>query len=243
MGTLSATLRARQKEHAFLLLTPSEFDDLSKKRSSPLPLRHEVHFTKVLKRTHEWQAIVGDGCGRLKSVRIKEKTFEGFSEGVDEILKPRRQVTLLQAWLRNKALSFLLQKTAELGVTDIVLTPSDYSTSERENLERLYTILENACMQAYNPFIPRLHAANVFLESPPKERNLFFGDLEASKKLSEIRELRENSACFVNGPEGGFSPRELDALRSIGQGLLLSENVLRSETAAIIAIGYLCQIL
>ncbi len=243
MVSLSATLRTRQKEHAFVLLTPSEFDDLSKKRSSPLPQRHEAHFTKVLKRTHEWQAIVGDGLGRLKSVRIKEKTLEWLSEGVDEILKPRRQVTLLQAWLRNKALALLLQKTAELGVTDIILTPSDYSTSERDNLERLHTILENACMQAYNPFTPRLHAVNAFLEAPPKEKNLFFGDLEASQKLSDIRELREKSACFVNGPEGGFSPRELDTLRSAGQGLLLSENVLRSETAAIIAVGHLCQIL
>jgi RsmE family RNA methyltransferase len=94
-------------------------------------------------------------------------------------------------------------------------------------------------MQAYNPNMPRIELFTSLAEIPLGNYLAVFGDLAASLKISEIRRQPGESAIFFNGPEGGWTDREAALLREKARGVLLSENVLRAETAAIIAAGFL----
>lgn len=237
------SLRQLQKDHALILLNAHEFLALDKNGTLPMPARHREHFLKVLRRSRSWPAIVSDGSGRLCKAEVSDNALnllerEISMPKVDTHLQPR--VTLVQAWIKPKSLAMVLQKSAELGAAALYLAETERSHDLLEKESRIDAILENACMQAYNPIKPEIMTGKLtdWLESAPAVT--LFGDLAADSRLTEFAETRSQPTAFVNGPEGGFSEIEVAQLRTRARGVLLSENVLRSETAAIIALGYLC---
>lgn len=233
-------LRAHQGDHSLILLNSSEFAALNTTGSAPLPARHNEHFSRVLRRAASWNAIVGDGKGHLSEavvergeIRLKHdgKNFDGGA--------PQRRVGIAQAWIKPKALALVLQKSAELGVDDIVLFDSEYSAPHGEKPQRIDAILENACMQAYNPVKPSMRFAGSVQELRNAQIRAFFGNPNATDWLSPVSAGGQD-CLFVCGPEGGFSDAEAAYLADFADGVLISENVLRAETAAIIAAGILC---
>jgi 16S rRNA (uracil1498-N3)-methyltransferase len=113
---------------------------------------------------------------------------------------------------------------------------TEYAQPHSEKPQRIQAILENACMQAYNPVKPRIRIA-ASLEAAGFSGQAFFGDLTATTPLTALEPGWPRT--FINGPEGGFSATEAEILRARATGVLLSENVLRSDSAAIIALGFL----
>jgi 16S rRNA (uracil1498-N3)-methyltransferase len=195
-----------------------------------------------MRRRSPWRALIGDGRGAITICKVEDRTIVVETENVSSAERTRAPVILIQAFPKPKALSLILQKSAELGASEIVLVTTERAARAAENSERMDAILENACMQAYNPFKPVLTLRQFFDESLYQNTRAFFGDLYASEKLCNLKIPAKEKVVFINGPEGGFSPREIAYLRARATGVLLSENVLRSETAAIIALGHFCQI-
>jgi 16S rRNA (uracil1498-N3)-methyltransferase len=237
------SLRQLQKEHALILLNSNEFFTLEKQESLPMPVRHREHFLKVLRRRVSWSALVSDGSGRLCTAEVSDnalRLLELNLSATEAKSLPHPRVSLVQAWIKPKSLATVLQKSAELGAEALFLAETERCHDVQEKESRIDAILENACMQAYNPIKPKVMTGKLtdWLATAPEAT--FFGDLAAESKLTEIQRSRGHQTAFVNGPEGGFSETETALLRGRAQGVLLSENVLRSETAAIIALGYLC---
>lgn len=236
--SLRALLREKQREHALILLGAEEFYTLRQSGDMPLPQRHAHHFHNVLRRRGTWSAWVGDGCGTLLPAKIQGKKIH--LTGESELVIPVRQnkIFLVQAIIRPAALALVVEKAAELGADAIVLAAAERSVVRSINLQRLDAILENACMQAYNPVKPQLYVRPLFEPQNFAGFKTYFGDPTAEVKLKDC--TISGNVAFVNGPEGGFSPQELSSLRQLGTGVTISENVLRAETAAIIALGILC---
>lgn len=232
-------LRARQGEHALILLNGPEFYEFREKKSLPLPARHAEHFGRVLRRAQSWPAFVGDGINCIYEAIVDSTNIRLTPEKPDApiLLPPRVAVShIAQAWIKPKALSFLLQKCAELGVDEITLFDSDNSAPHSEKPQRIDAILENACMQAYNPTKPRLSYAGSVAELAEMPGMRYFGSLGSVVWFSP-NAARQQNCTFICGPEGGFSAPELERLSGFATGVLISENVLRAETAAIIAAG------
>lgn len=232
-------LRARQGEHSLILLSAGEFAELTARRSLTLPGRHHEHFARSLRRGNDWQAIVGDGQGLITEALVSKGEIR-LRENAEplHLLSVHHNVTLAQAWVKPKALSLILTKCAEIGVTEIILFDSEHSAPHGDSMRRMAAIIENACMQAYNPVCPQIVIAAAIADLRRETTNILFGDIEAEKDLTQP--TAGQSVMFINGPEGGFSTREITALRAFATGVLISENVLRAETAAIIAAGILC---
>ncbi|HRP68853.1 MAG TPA: RsmE family RNA methyltransferase [Turneriella sp.] len=240
MQAHATPLRTLQKKHHLILLSHEEFSFFSEKKMLKLPMRHVEHFHRILRRSTPWSALVSDGGCALVHAQVKDNYLHATDTPIIPILSPPYTVDLVQAWVKPKTLSVILQKAAELGVRRIYFTPSDHSQREQYNEKRCDAILENACMQSYNPLKPTVHIlkdlhAIIF----PAQDAAFFGDLSATQFFTTIQQEKRTSTLFINGPEGGFSPSEIIFLRTKATGVLLSENVLRSESAAIIALGYL----
>ena len=239
MSAGNVYLRSLQRNHNLILLGADEFAALEKQAEFALPLRHRDHFGKVMRRSAEWPALVGDGSGRLLEARVGGGLISlAKSAAAIVYTPPVFQASLVQAWVKPKALAVILQKAAEIGAAEISLIDTAFSQAHSEKPQRLDAILENACMQAYNPVKPKLTLGKDLAESLSAKESTFFGDLEANLSLGSITS-RSGKSAFINGPEGGFSPEETALLRERATGVLLSENVLRSESAAIIALGFL----
>lgn len=231
-------LREKQREHSFIVLSPQEFSELTNKRRARLPARHFEHFGRILRRKAGWDALIGDGMGHLITARVEHDILHVTGD-VHEVSPRPPAVALAQAWIKQKSLSIVLQKCSELGIAQIILIDSDFSSPHSEKPERMRTIIENACMQAYNPFVPSLTVARNHEEVSVERGLSFFGDLSAPLRISELPRNPGKPITFFNGPEGGWSNGEAESLRKKARGILLSENVLRAETAAIIAAGFL----
>ena len=104
-------LRRLQKDHALILLNVEEFLSLQSQGFLAMPERHREHFVKVMRRAGSWQAFVGDGSGRLLAATAGKDTLH-LDEPPSEISVNARKhkLTLVQAWIKPKALSLVLQK-------------------------------------------------------------------------------------------------------------------------------------
>lgn len=235
-------LRARQGEHSLVLLNTTEFETLLGNGRLPLPARHAEHFARVLRRSESWNAIIGNGQDHLCEAVMDRGEIRLLPENAGDVVSFTRRtgtVTIAQAWIKPKALALVLMKCAEIGVDEIVLFDSEHSAPHSEKPQRIDAILENACMQAYNPVKPVVRFAGSVQELRNAQIRTFFGDPNATLWLGPLSG-GDTGCMFICGPEGGFSATEATSLAGFATGLLISENVLRAETAAIIAAGILC---
>ena len=151
---------------------------------------------------------------------------------------PKRQIILAQALLRPKNLDLVIEKGTELGATEFWLFPGEkgekkeLSDNQRSRLRHLTISALKQCGRLDLPSI---------VEKPPLTSwdipsiPLLYGDPSSKTPL-----LASGPVAVVIGPESGFSQAEITHLEELGaQGILLSSNTLRAETAALCAISKL----
>lgn len=154
------------------------------------------------------------------------------------------RVVLMLAIPKGGKLDDCVRMATELGVDEIALVAAERSvprwdsSKARTRLERLARITEEAAAQCERATLPLLHGPKTcaaWLESMPAgARGIVFG-ARAHDRLV-LGELPEQIWCAV-GPEGGFSPAELDAFSEAGFALAsLGPRVLRVDTAVAAAL-------
>jgi 16S rRNA (uracil1498-N3)-methyltransferase len=189
----------------------------------------------------------------------------GKREGVAEIIgtleargeSPLR-ITLAQALARGEKMDLVLQKAVELGVHAIapVVTERTEVRLDAERSDRRMQhwrgVLAGACEQSGRAVLPMLsepRALADFAASLDAADAANTGDDPAHRLMLDPREgttlaslaLAPNArVVLVIGPEGGFSERDVAALRAARfGGLRMGPRVLRTETAALAAIAAL----
>ena len=162
------------------------------------------------------------------------------------------ELILLQCLPKGKKLETIVRQAVEAGVSLIVPVESENSVAvikeERSGrkTERLNKIAEEAAQQSGNPGVPEIVQPVKMSGLPELLENLGAGGVRLffHQERLEKRSLHgylngsSGSVCILIGPEGGISPAETDfLLDSDFHPVYLGENVLRTETAAIYAIG------
>jgi 16S rRNA (uracil1498-N3)-methyltransferase len=177
-------------------------------------------------------------------VRIEKTTA---SDGTPPLI-------LATAIIKGPRMDFLVEKVAELGVTELwpmLCARSVVRAPGAERIERWRRLAIGAAKQSLAPVALELHPPTQFtglIESLAKDR-LAGGALDAAPlKLictmgaesiaSTLRRIKPRGIIIACGPEGDFTDSELDLAR--GAGFVragLGNNRLRSETAAIAAVS------
>jgi len=171
--------------------------------------------------------------------------------------RPRPGVVLLQSLLKGKALDTLLEKSVELGVEQLVLLDTERcvarvpaSEADRKRTMWTQTLIE-AAKQSRNAWLPELLgpislADTLAHQTPPDKTQLWVASLEPGvPPLGQVlKSLSKSTAdrrlAIAVGPEGDFSPGELNQFRAFGaQPVSLGPLILRAETAAIAAAAIL----
>ena len=148
-------------------------------------------------------------------------------------------VKLLFGFLKNADRNeFVVQKATELGVREIGLFSSEYSSAHvsENKLERLRRVAKESakqCLRSCAPAIEYYPSLQDALHSGMGYANKFFACEFLREKGADLRRI-DGSAVLVVGSEGGFTRAEFEGAVSLGyRGVSLGKRILRAETAAV----------
>jgi 16S rRNA (uracil1498-N3)-methyltransferase len=193
--------------------------------------------------------IVLDNSGWEYEVELESVT-RGYVEGVVRgrrlaVAEPRTRVTLYQALLKGEKFEFILQKCTELGVVGFVPILCERCVVGHLNdvsvrkLSRWQRIVAEAAEQSRRGKLPTLEPLVLFQQACQSARGLSLIAYEGEGASGLRAALQGRNLPSVNifiGPEGGFSPSEVDFARSCGiVPISLGSRVLRAETAGLVA--------
>lgn len=155
---------------------------------------------------------------------------------------------LLQGIPKSDKLEWVIQKTTELGVNEIIPVVSQHSIKKLSDnkITRFQKIAEEASRQSNRSFVPRVSSPQTLREYLERHGTKLQHALkilfcqEGSETLREILQnrLEKEPILLAVGPEGDFSKEEKDLFQKNGfQSIALGGRILRTETAAIATMG------
>ena len=164
---------------------------------------------------------------------------------IENINKPGK-ISLIFSLIKSSKLDYLIQKCTEVGIKSFYPVISEKSVAKNLNIQRTEKIIKESCEQSNQLYLPAIHSVEKLekkLKSLDKNSIVFFADINSSnKKIEEVLKKNKNYEFYLLvGPEGDFSLKERDLLNSISNciSISLGQNILRSETAAVIGLAIL----
>ena len=202
--------------------------------------------------------VVLDNSGWEQEVEIARVGKEHvLGQVVDKRLasgEPRTKITLYQGVLKGRRLEFALQKGTELGIVEFVPLISDRCVIANlddvdKKRERWQRIILEAAEQCQRGRLPHLRPAMLFRPACESARRGGLSlipweeahdhEVEGATSLRSVLQEREQPPFSVNifvGPEGGFTPDEVELARQYGLiPISLGPRILRAETAGLVA--------
>lgn len=161
------------------------------------------------------------------------------------------KIILFQGLPKSDKMELIIQKTVELGVEEII--PVEMSRcvvklddkKKKSKTQRWQSISESAAKQSKRTVIPQVCDAISFKQALKKAAELDHiiipyeneNGMKATKEALEQIKSGDTIGIFI-GPEGGFEESEIEAAISAGgKSVSLGKRILRTETAAITAVG------
>ncbi|MGB0884085.1 MAG: 16S rRNA (uracil(1498)-N(3))-methyltransferase [Flavobacteriales bacterium] len=206
------------------------------------------HCLRVLRMKSGERIQVTDGKGKVFSGSISILSKAVFLE-VDEeqVVDNTRNYYLHLAIAPTKQierLEWFLEKATEIGIDEISLIQTQNSERKRVRMDRLERILVSAMKQSKQYRLPKLNDLQSFsefmnLDFSESQNWISHCDGNFERQIIKNEDPKQN-ICILIGPEGDFSPQEIEqAYQAKFRGLRLGDNRLRTETAGIVA----CQLI
>ncbi|HSF33487.1 MAG TPA: 16S rRNA (uracil(1498)-N(3))-methyltransferase, partial [Candidatus Tectomicrobia bacterium] len=214
------------------------------------------HLTRVLRLRPGAQVVVFNGHGHEYVAEVERLEADGVVCRIlcqTEAPPPEAVfITLGQGLPKAEKFAWVIQKTTELGVSEIVPLLTERVISQLSEghiaakLGRWEKLAREACKQSGRVTVPHLR--------PPTPLETFFASCQsAGLKLvlwegEPTRPLRDvlaasepvASVAVVVGPEGGLTPQEVACGAAYGfLPVGLGKRILRTETAGLLAVALL----
>lgn len=164
------------------------------------------------------------------------------------------KVYIFQGLPKADKMELIIQKAVELGAAEIIpvqmrrcVVKLD-GAKKGKKTQRWQAIAESAAKQSRRAVVPlvrepmTIEEAVRFAEQNTDVRLLPYELQEADGSTREVMDgIREGSAVSIFiGPEGGFDPAEVELARKAGVvPISLGKRILRTETAALVALSFL----
>ncbi len=172
-----------------------------------------------------------------------EASIDNINKGIVEfsiVKKLRSSKIEKEVWLaftpiKLNYLNIMIQKATELGVSRFIPILTERTVVRKLNENRINKIITEASEQSNRLKVPNLEKLtnlDSFLKSN-QNTNIIFGDLNTNNKKLDLK--NKNPLCILIGPEGDFSIKERENILKLKNiiPIKISNNILRSETAAI----------
>lgn len=162
------------------------------------------------------------------------------------------RIYLFQALPKGSRMEYIVQKAVELGVYEIIPVTMKYCVvkldekKSREKVKRWQAVAESAAKQSKRSQIPQVHPVLNYSDavSYAMQCDRQFVPYENERGMKATKEALEQiqageSISVMIGPEGGFAPEEIEAVRGRMQVISLGRRILRTDTAAVTAMSLL----
>ena len=227
-----------------------------------LPESESHHCLNVLRLDAGSRVTVFNGKGYEITTTIVEanKGAVKLNSSAPQKTPPlRAHITLCQAVPKGKNMELIIEKATELGVAEVYPLLSERTVirldpEEREKKrEKWQRVAIEACKQSGQNWLPTIHCpqpTESFCASgfPDCQLPLVASLQPGSRRLKEIltayqsehQESMPDSALILIGPEGDYTPAEINMAQNAGcLPMTLGPIVLRTETAAIYSLSIL----
>lgn len=212
------------------------------------------HALAVLRRDSGETIQITDGKGSIYECTIDEKTPDATRCVVVKTISvpaPQKKISIAVGLPEKEAFEELCENLSALGAAEIVPLECDFCQDRwwkvwEKQSPRILKKMIAGIKQAKSAWLPVCH--------PPRKLSAVIDGCKGSPMLlsdekgvpfADVIDRIKNTVdvfCFV-GPPGGFSPHEIDQLKSAGAVFIsLSKNRLRTELAAIVLCGIITSI-
>ncbi len=198
-----------------------------------------------------------DGLGHYADATITKadaKACEVRVDSVEDAPFKRPRLNLAIACLKDDALEEVVFHAAQTETDSVIFLRTDYSQEPKNSdLHKLVRRSELKALvslkQSKKPWMTHIEGPIEFDKwLKDYQGDLILCDIDGERKLdlngdmnSAGNETPARPVTLLVGPEGGFSPREIEAVKTFKNGkvhlLNLGNTRLRARTAAIIALG------
>lgn len=207
------------------------------------------HLTHVMRKRIGDFIMVVDGEGNaykaliinINKKRVEAKVLEKYTN----YNEPEKKLTIAVALLKNPSkYDFLVEKTVELGVHQIIPIFTHRTIPKSAKVERLQKLSISAMKQSGRAYLPKvLNPVNlvdlISLTDDYSARLIFHNITENNEEAYSFRTLLKlnlDNTLILIGPEGGFTDEEVTMSVNAGFKIVsLGVRRLRTETAAIVA--------
>lgn len=204
------------------------------------------HAVRVCRATVGDILQLSDGNGRFADATIVKADPKSCTVRVDSFETVSAQRPLLSiaiACLKDDALEEVVFHAAQTEINTIYFLRTDFSQEPKNSdLHKLVRRAELKSLvslkQSRKPWLTRIEGPIEFdkwLDS--YEGDLILCDIDGQKEAPPL----ERPTTLLIGPEGGFSPKEIEAVKNYSRGkstlINLGKTRLRARTAAIVALG------
>jgi 16S rRNA (uracil1498-N3)-methyltransferase len=227
----------------------------------PHPIPAELLHHLRVRRISEGEAIpIFDGQGQIASatlVRLGSKSGELAITKVqqDTQCEPPYGITLAQGLAGGDKMDWVIEKAVETGATTITplqcersvikLTRNSDAERAQKRLIHWRAITQAACEQCERTVLPLVEPVQAIADYLTKADadvkdtlKLIFCTGDHPSLANAIAPLPAQNVILLIGPEGGFTPEEIElAIKAGFQVISLGKRILRTETAGIAAIS------
>lgn len=210
-----------------------------------------VHVAKVLRLNAGDKIVLSDGAGKAYLAVLEQAEPKCVSCIIEKELAglPRQgpKVTLVQGIPKSEKMDLIIQKGVELGLHGLIPLLSERVvvklTEEKqvkrwERWQRIALEAAKQCRRADLPEVSRpKNLPQVLADLPPEAVVLLPWEEETAVSLKVFLKRYSRTPAtvyFFIGPEGGFSPAEVEMARLHGVcPVTLGPRILRTETAGL----------
>ena len=208
----------------------------------------QQHITKVLRMKVGEELFITDGKGNLAKGNLIlqgkkalfsptefQKDLPAFPLYIHIAIAPTKNIDRTE---------FFVEKAVEMGVSEISFILTEKSERKNINIDKLQKQAISASKQSLRTHFPKLNDLtkfNDFIKHLSAE-NTFVAHCDKNFERINLNQINPtNKITFIIGPEGDFSPNEIELLAQKNiKAISLGFQRLRTETAGIFvaALGY-----
>ncbi|WP_340113909.1 16S rRNA (uracil(1498)-N(3))-methyltransferase [Maribellus mangrovi] len=209
-----------------------------------LSTEESKHAVRVLRLSVGDQVQIVDGKGGFYRAEILEAHQKNcmlqILEAKSDYEKRNFRLHIAIAPTKNiDRFEWFLEKCTEIGIDEITPLISEHSERKIIKPQRLEKILVSAMKQSLKAYLPQLNELTElkdFLQQDHPEKRFIAHCNDGLKAHLKNEIAAGDDALILIGPEGDFSPEEVEQAKSVGfTEISLGNARLRTETAGVVA--------